>query len=65
MRPDLNPRAFISSNGKLYFSEVTPTDSTDYVCLVKLTSTADATLATEQPPSSVSLPIPLQVNSQG
>ena len=65
VRPDLNPRAFISSDGKLYFSEVTQSDATNYTCLVRLTSSGDATLATDQPPSSVSLPIPLQVNFEG
>ena len=61
VRPDLNPRAFISSNGKLYFSEVTQSDATDYICLVKLAGSNIAKLATEQPPSTISRPITLDV----
>ncbi|XP_045209360.2 contactin-like [Mercenaria mercenaria] len=63
VRPDLNPYIFISSNGKLYFSEVTKNDEADYRCIVKLTSGSDA-MSTYQPPSRISLPIPLQINHQ-
>ena len=64
VRPDLNPYVFISNNGKLYFSEVTKNDESDYRCIVKLTSGSER-MSTDQPPSRISLPIPLEVRHQG
>lgn len=64
VRPDLNPHIFISSNGKLYFSEVTRNDESDYNCIVKLAPGSDA-MSTVQPPSRISLPIPLDIISAG
>ncbi|KAL4229020.1 ROBO3 [Mactra antiquata] len=63
VRPDLNPYIFISSNGKLYFSEVTQNDEADYYCIVKLTSNGEE-MSTYQPPSRISTPIPLEVRHQ-
>ncbi|XP_052806194.1 contactin-like isoform X2 [Mya arenaria] len=60
VRPELNPHMFISSNGKLYFSEVTQTDEADYNCIVKLSPGKDP-MSTTQPPSRISLPIPLKI----
>jgi len=64
VRPDLNPHLFISANGKLYFSEVTQTDEADYHCIVKLTTRGDP-ISTTQPPSRISLPIPLFITGSG
>ncbi|XP_060585793.1 contactin-like, partial [Ruditapes philippinarum] len=63
VRPELNPYVFISNNGKLYFSEVTKNDESDYRCIVKLTSGSDK-MSTDQPPSRISLPIPLDIRHQ-
>ncbi|KAK3612185.1 hypothetical protein CHS0354_016571 [Potamilus streckersoni] len=62
VRPDLNPHLFISSNGKLYFSEVNLSDEGEYLCIVKLTSGNGAIMDSLQPPSRTSLPIRLRVN---
>lgn len=61
VRPDLNPYMFLSNNGKLYFSEVTQSDETDYYCMVMLGAGSNSILNTDQPPSMISLPIPLVV----
>jgi hypothetical protein len=64
VRPDLNAYMFISYNGNLYFSEVHREDENDYRCVVRLTGNG-AAIGTNQPPSRISLPIPLIVNEKG
>ena len=52
---------FISANGRLYFSEVSPDDQGNYRCLVTLAGTIESEMTTHQPPSRVSRNIPLIV----
>lgn len=52
---------FISANGRLYFSEVSPDDRGNYRCLVTLAGTVESEMKTQQPPSRVSRFIPLIV----
>lgn len=64
IRTDKQKYMFISSNGRLYFSEVTRDDEGLYSCLTTLTSISGTTLATTQPPSRVSMPIQLIVQDK-
>ena len=60
-----NPYIFISSNGRLYFSEVTQADEGNYNCRVSLSGISKTIVGTSQPPSAISKPIQLVVKSQG
>eukprot|EP00106_Octopus_bimaculoides_P009640 XP_014777082.1 PREDICTED: contactin-like [Octopus bimaculoides] len=62
VRPTKQKYMFISSNGRLYFSEVSTADFGVYRCLVKLTSAVNSIMEIDQPPSRISLPIPLVVS---
>ncbi|KAL8616442.1 hypothetical protein ACOMHN_041045 [Nucella lapillus] len=64
LRPEMQAYIFMSHNGKLYFSEVTRTDEGEYKCLAILTGVNQFTIGTSQPPTRVSLPIPLLVTDQ-
>ncbi|KAH9509768.1 hypothetical protein Btru_045155 [Bulinus truncatus] len=64
VRPEFQTYMFISSNGRLYFSEVTMSDEAEYTCIVSLTGVNQYTIGSSQPPSRTSLPIPLIVDAQ-
>ncbi|OWF40587.1 contactin-like [Mizuhopecten yessoensis] len=58
------PYTFISSNGQLYFSEVTRVDEGDYYCQITLTALSGIGLGTSQAPSKTSLVITLSIIDQ-
>ncbi|XP_060078104.1 contactin-like [Ylistrum balloti] len=58
------PYTFISSNGQLYFSEVTRVDEGDYYCQITLTALSGTALGTSQAPSKTSLVITLSIIDQ-
>ena len=62
---ETTPYIFISSNGRLYFSEVTQSDEGNYYCRVSLSGISKTIIGTAQPPSAVSKPIQLLVQTQG
>ena len=55
------PHAFISSNGNLYFSEVTSFDKGYYYCQADLSGLTKSVTGSTQPPSKTSLKIKLDV----
>lgn len=59
------PYTFVSSNGQLYFSEVTRVDEGDYFCQITLTALSGTALGTSQAPSKTSLVITLSIMDQG
>ncbi|XP_055957470.1 contactin [Patella vulgata] len=64
VRPRLNPHMFISRNGKLYFSELQPSDHGQYFCVVTLIAPEGQQMATQQGPMETSLGIGLTVTSE-
>lgn len=63
--PETTPYIFISSNGRLYFSEVTSVDEDEYYCQVTLTGLSGSAIGSFQPPSKTSRGIQLTVMDQG
>ncbi|XP_021368821.1 contactin-like [Mizuhopecten yessoensis] len=59
---ELMPYMFISTNGKLYFTEVTRVDEADYYCQVTLSGVSSTVVGSSQPPSKTSLAISLSVS---
>lgn len=59
-----NEYIFISSNGRLYFSEVNQNDAGKYYCRVSLSGISRSITGSAQPPSAVSRPIVLDVRRQ-
>uniref|UniRef100_A0A0B7B5Q8 Contactin n=1 Tax=Arion vulgaris TaxID=1028688 RepID=A0A0B7B5Q8_9EUPU len=64
IRPQFQTYIFMSNNGKLYFSEITRNDESQYTCVAILTGVNRFTIGTSQPPMRTSLPIPLIVDDQ-
>ena len=62
---DINEYMFVSANGRLYFSEVTPRDAMEYYCQVSLTSLTTSALGTSQAPSRTSRPIRMVIQNSG
>ncbi|KAK3105542.1 hypothetical protein FSP39_000096 [Pinctada imbricata] len=61
---ETTPYIFISANGRLYFAEVTKVDEAEYFCQVTLAGVRGNAEGSAQPPSSVSLPIQLNILNQ-
>lgn len=57
------PHAFVSRNGRLYFSELTSSDAGLYYCLARLTAGVGAHLSTTQSPIVTSMPTPVVVKN--
>ncbi|KAL8572121.1 hypothetical protein ACOMHN_052918 [Nucella lapillus] len=64
IRPKFQTYQFMSQNGKLYFSEVTRADEGRYHCIAILSGVNRFTIGTRQPPTRISLAIPLHVHDQ-
>lgn len=65
IRPEMNQHTFLSENGNLYFSEVQAIDAAEYTCIVTLTTSSDAVLASSQPLYGNSLGIQLNIAGEG
>ncbi|XP_055884200.1 contactin-like [Biomphalaria glabrata] len=64
VRPEFQIHTFISANGKLYFSELAPSDVGEYYCLVELASLSKSnSIVASQVESRTSLPFRLNVVS--
>ena len=61
----MNQHTFLSENGNLYFSEVQAIDAAEYTCIVTLTTSSDAVLASSQPLYGNSLGIQLNIAGEG
>ncbi|CAL1529097.1 unnamed protein product [Lymnaea stagnalis] len=67
IRPDFQTHTFISANGKLYFSELAPSDQGTYYCLVTLSNFGQSGnyIGASQTESRTSLGFNLNVQSAG
>ena len=67
IRPEFQPHTFISNSGKLYFSELAPSDDDLYYCIVSLTTIGGAGnyVGASRDESRVSIPFRLSVTTGG
>lgn len=63
VKTDRYPHAFVSRNGRLYFSELTSSDAGLYYCLARLNADIGAHLSSEQSPIVTSMPTPVVVKN--